>query len=360
MARERSARTLALLVAGVLVASTCASESDRPLGLPGGGEIDDPDIVYVYDGHGRLQAVTDPTGDTAVYARDAAGNVTGIERYGTDEPSIIEVTPRRAARGDHVTVHGTGFGEGGDGSTVTIGGAEAEISGGSPFSLTVVVPRDAPAGDADVAVETPSGPVATDITLAVREHGAPTITGFSPAVATPGAQVTIEGNGFADDPLLDAVVLGGATYARGTSATETELVVELPATATTGRISVATPDGTGRSDDELFVVPASVGADAIALTSRADLGDATAIDLDDDEVAVIAFAGRRGQHVGVDIALAEGEEEEGRLGLDPFRTTPDVTPVGWLNDLRRPAYGASRQGRTGDALAGSLPSRVET
>ena len=55
-----------------------------------------------------------------------------------------------------------------------------------------------------------------------------------------------------------------------------------------------------------------------------------------------------------------GEEEEGRLGLDPFRTTPDVTPVGWLNDLRRPAYGASRQGRTGDALAGSLPGRVES
>lgn len=55
-----------------------------------------------------------------------------------------------------------------------------------------------------------------------------------------------------------------------------------------------------------------------------------------------------------------GAGEEDRLGLDPFRTAPEVTPVGWLNQLRRPAYGASRQGRTGDELAGSLPGRVES
>lgn len=55
-----------------------------------------------------------------------------------------------------------------------------------------------------------------------------------------------------------------------------------------------------------------------------------------------------------------GADEEGRLGLDPFRTVPEVTPVGRLNQLRRPAYGASRQGRTGDGLAGSLPGRVES
>lgn len=53
-----------------------------------------------------------------------------------------------------------------------------------------------------------------------------------------------------------------------------------------------------------------------------------------------------------------GDEEERALGFDPFRTTPDVTPVGWLNDLRRPAYGASRHGRTGDPGARALPGRV--
>ncbi len=54
------------------------------------------------------------------------------------------------------------------------------------------------------------------------------------------------------------------------------------------------------------------------------------------------------------------DDDQRDLGLDPFRTTPDVVPVGWLNDLRRPAYGASRQGRTRDPLAASLPGRVES
>ena len=58
------------------------------------------------------------------------------------------------------------------------------------------------------------------------------------------------------------------------------------------------------------------------------------------------------------VALSVDERRD--LDLDPFRTTPDVIPVGWLNDLRRPAYGASRQGRTGNPLAGSLPGRVES
>src|SRR5690606_37133998 len=90
-----------------------------------------------------------------------------------------------------------------------------------------------------------------------------------------------------------------------------KMVVELPATATTGRLSVATPDGTGRSDDELFVVPAAADEtdlDAVALTKRTELGDSVAVNLDDDEQAVVAFDGRRGSHVGVEIELGEDED----------------------------------------------------
>lgn len=46
------------------------------------------------------------------------------------------------------------------------------------------------------------------------------------------------------------------------------------------------------------------------------------------------------------------DDEAGRrLDLDPFRTVPGVEPVGLLNALRRPAYGASRAGRNGDGAA---------
>lgn len=37
-------------------------------------------ISYVYDDAGRLRAVIDPASDTAVYAYDAVGNLTGITR----------------------------------------------------------------------------------------------------------------------------------------------------------------------------------------------------------------------------------------------------------------------------------------
>lgn len=48
------------------------------------------------------------------------------------------------------------------------------------------------------------------------------------------------------------------------------------------------------------------------------------------------------------------DDEAGRrLGLDPFRTVPGVEPVGLLNALRRPAYGASRAGRDGDPAGGA-------
>ena len=38
------------------------------------------DISYVYDDAGRLRAVIDPASDTAIYAYDSVGNLTGITR----------------------------------------------------------------------------------------------------------------------------------------------------------------------------------------------------------------------------------------------------------------------------------------
>ena len=38
------------------------------------------DISYVYDQAGRLLAVIDPASDTAIYAYDSVGNLTGITR----------------------------------------------------------------------------------------------------------------------------------------------------------------------------------------------------------------------------------------------------------------------------------------
>lgn len=61
-------------------------------------------------------------------------------------------------------------------------------------------------------------------------------------------------------------------------------------------------------------------------------------------------------HVQPDARLPDDDDR--RLGLDPFQTVGGVVPVGLLNELRRPAYGASRAGRAGAlrATTASPPS----
>jgi YD repeat-containing protein len=66
-------------------------------------------IQYVYDRLGRLVAVIDPAGDTAVYAYDAVGNLRGIARRSSRTVSIIALSPAQGPIGTTVTIEGTGF-----------------------------------------------------------------------------------------------------------------------------------------------------------------------------------------------------------------------------------------------------------
>ena len=45
-------------------------------------------VRYVYDELGRLVAVIDGNGDTAVYAYDAVGNLLSIARHGPTDVSV--------------------------------------------------------------------------------------------------------------------------------------------------------------------------------------------------------------------------------------------------------------------------------
>ena len=67
------------------------------------------DISHGYDDAGRLRAVIDPASDTAVYAYDAVGNLTGITRQPSSTLAIIQFTPSLGPVGTMVTIYGTGF-----------------------------------------------------------------------------------------------------------------------------------------------------------------------------------------------------------------------------------------------------------
>ena len=67
------------------------------------------DISYIYDDAGRLRAVIDPASDTAIYAYDAVGNLTGITRQSSSTLAVLQFTPSASPIGSTVTVYGTGF-----------------------------------------------------------------------------------------------------------------------------------------------------------------------------------------------------------------------------------------------------------
>jgi hypothetical protein len=80
----------------------------------------------------------------------------------------------------------------------------------------------------------------------------PVISGFSPDSGLIGTEVTITGDHFDTSP-VNNLVRFNQVQATVLSATGTQLVVTVPATATTGTISVTTSNGTGGSGNPFFV-----------------------------------------------------------------------------------------------------------
>ena len=357
-------RAMCGAVAAALLLSACTTSTEQagPAGDDTARSTDpvpDPDVVYVYDALGRLRAVTVPDGDTAEYHYDAVGNRLGVDRYPSDDPSVIEVVPARGAPGTEITLHGTGFAPDPGGNDVEFAGRPATVTAAGTFELTVVVPEGAVSGP--VTVSTPHGSAASDEPFDVIEAHAPVVTAVHPRLIGPWDEVTIEGEGFTGDPLLDHVVVGDTTYATVESASPTKLVVTVPPTATSGRVSVATPDGTGHSADEVFVTPWTQDV-AIGTSARGVVGEPTTVSIDEPGgAALVAFVGTAGQLLtlrteGGDDRLGCGELQFRVSGPGGVELARDATLTDWCGEgtdraVRLPADGtyalvaASRRGR---------------
>lgn len=288
--RRRWGGLFGALVACAVVAQACSAPSGEQ---PGAVEV--PGVVYVYDDLGRLRGVIDPSGDAATYRYDPVGNVVGINRFSSAELSVIEVSPRRANVGDEVAVRGTGFSARIDENRVEIGGVEADIVEAGRFELTAVVPEEAVSGPVTVAVGDGSASGADEVEVVVERP--PVIEGFSPGVAGAGERVTIEGDNFADDRLLNAVMVDGEVYATVESASATELVVRLPAAVASGRVTVTTPSGRAESSDDLVVVPPPLAGGDLDAAMRATPGEPATIELEgrDRRVGLVVFDAEAGQ-----------------------------------------------------------------
>ena len=255
------------------------------------------DISYVYDDAGRLRAVIDPATNTAVYAYDAVGNLTGITQQLSSTLALFQFTPSASPIGSTVTLYGTGFSATPASNTVRFNGTTATVLTASTTMLAATVPSGATTGSISVTVGANTATSAASFTVG---SGAPTLSSFSPAVGSYGATVTLTGTNYDTTFINDRVAFAGAMGAVAT-ATSTTITVPVPSTAQTGPLSVSTIQGTATSSTEFYVAPPGVVATDVQYTGRVivDGSTVTGSITTANKTGLMVFDGTAGQRVSV-------------------------------------------------------------
>ncbi|MBZ5494423.1 MAG: IPT/TIG domain-containing protein [Acidobacteriia bacterium] len=217
-------------------------------------------------------------------------------------PHIAQLSPVSGPAGTLVTISGSNFGGAQSSGTVSIGGISASIGNWSDTQITAAVPDGVTIGNASVTVTSGSGSTSNaagftvaqgtifpgPVSYAYDELGRlvgvvaasgdaaqytydalgnvlaitrttssqPSLFTFSPKSGPVGTQVTIFGANFSSDPAQDTVSFNG-TSATVTSALSTQLVVTVPAGATSGAITVTSPSASVTSASPFTVTSSS-------------------------------------------------------------------------------------------------------
>ncbi len=185
--------------------------------------------------------VTDSNGMTA-------GNQAKVTISSTTPTGISNFSPASGVSGTTVTINGTSF----NGATsVTFNGRYAStFKVVSDSQITAVVPGGATTGA--IVVATPSGTATSATPFTVATSAAPTISSLSPSSGPVGTTVTLTGSAFTG---TTAVSFHG-TAASFTLVNDTTLTARVPAGATSGTVSVTTPNGTATSTGSFTVTVA--------------------------------------------------------------------------------------------------------
>lgn len=182
-------------------------------------------------------------------------------------PAIASFSPTSGPVGTSVVITGSGFS---GTTTVQFNGQSAQFTVNSNSQVTATVPQNATTGP--ITVVTPSGPATSSSNFTVTASVAPTIRSFSPTEGCPGLSVTIDGTN-----------LSGATTVRfnGIQATFTiesssRISAVVPIGATTGPVSVGSPNGTATSQSN-FIVPTGCPSIAAFTPSSGSSGSSVVI-----------------------------------------------------------------------------------
>ncbi len=183
-------------------------------------------------------------------------------------PVVTNVQPKNPMPGDVVTVTGTNFGTVLTDVKVTIGTQAITATSVSATEIKFTLPTGITAGDIAVAIKniiaSNTDPQKATITPQPLSVPAATITAINPTTGKVGDLVTITGTNFSTTATDDVVKFNGVT-ATVTAATATTLTTTVPATATTGAVTLSVKEAvvvTGPS----FTVTAATGGTGTAVT----------------------------------------------------------------------------------------------
>lgn len=164
------------------------------------------------------------------------------------KPTITSITPAIGPTGRVVSIAGTFFEEA---TKVFFGAGDVLIFSIKNANLIeATVPATATTGK--VKVITPGGEALSAVDFVVK--GAPEISTFTPASGIVGGLVTISGQNF--DAGSVVVKFGTGTATEVTVVSATQITAKVPATGTTGKISVETAAGAGQSATNFTVIGA--------------------------------------------------------------------------------------------------------
>ena len=280
-------------------------------------------IGYEYDALGRLAKVTNATGDSATYTYDPVGNLLSITRQMAPTVTLGEFSATSGYGGAFLTIAGTGFSTNAAENIVTFNGKTAVVVSSTSTELRVIVPLGASSGP--ISIRTPTGSTVSGVPFTVLGNGGlppqPSITSFTPTNGNSGASVTVTGANF--DTVMSAnVVHFNAAVAEVTQGTTSALTATVPLSATSGRITLTTPNGEAKSAQDFLIAPSPYQHEDIASFQRVPYLEAVPIDLTQPgKVAVVLFDGTAGEWVNLVITGTFAYCSVNLVVRDPSGTT---------------------------------------
>jgi len=174
--------------------------------------------------------------------------VSDVDFVVKDAPKITSFTPANGIAGTVVTINGESFDAGSLVVKFGTGTASSPVLE-SPTKITATVPAGATTGKITVQTVVGSAQSITDFTMI----GSPAVTTFSPASGAIGAEITITGTNFfnVSNVKFNTTTVTSPNF---TVVSSTQIKVNVPAGAATGKIFVTTLAGIGASANNFTVL----------------------------------------------------------------------------------------------------------